>query len=75
MMVGTIMMWVSLAHISTGITMNIAPNVKQSMQVFINFLLAGCGGGLGTFLATKLFQMIKIRSTKRKQEYMNIMDQ
>lgn len=55
MMLGTLMMWISLAYVSTGITMSISPNVKQCMQVFINFLLAGCGGGIGSFLSTKLF--------------------
>jgi hypothetical protein len=28
MLLGTLMMWISLAHVSTGITMSISPNVK-----------------------------------------------
>ena len=55
MLLGTILMWIALAHVSSGISLQISNHVKQSTQVFINFMLAGCGGGIGSFLSTKLF--------------------
>ena len=45
---GTVMMVVSLAHISGGINLMQSRNHIESNYAMINSLLAACGGALGT---------------------------
>tara|TARA_B110000285_G_C14988517_1_gene545096 strand:- start:453 stop:671 length:219 start_codon:yes stop_codon:yes gene_type:complete len=49
--IGTIMMMISLCHVASGINMLQSKSQIQSNQAFINSLIAGAGGILGTLVA------------------------
>lgn len=75
MMIGTVLMWVSLAQISTGLSFSFSKNLIACQQIQINFLLAGSGGALGSHLMWKFLQLIKLSSLKKKHtadNYLNI---
>ena len=75
MMVGTILMWVSLAQISSGLNFSLSKNVIACQQIQINYLLAGCGGSIGSHYMWKFLQLIKLSSLKKRHlanNYLNI---
>ena len=59
MFIGTMLMWISLAHLSAGITLTFAKNNKDCNSVYINFLLAGCGGAIGSHFFARNLKLFK----------------
>jgi len=53
--IGTVMMMVSLANIAAAINLMQSRSHRASNQAFINTLLAGCGGAIGTFALQNLY--------------------
>ena len=52
---GTVMMMVSLANIAAGINLMESKSHQASNQSFINTLVAGCGGAIGTFALSNIY--------------------
>jgi hypothetical protein len=75
MMIGTIIMWISLAQLSSGLNFSFTKNIIACQQIQINFMLAGCGGSIGAHMMWKFLQLIKLSSLKNKHlanNYLNI---
>jgi ammonia channel protein AmtB len=53
--IGTVMMMVSLANIAAAINLMQSRSHRASNQAFINTLVAGCGGAIGTFALQNLY--------------------
>lgn len=53
--IGTVMMMISLANVAAGINLMQSRSHLSSNQAFINSLLAGCGGAIGTFALQNLY--------------------
>ena len=73
MFVGTVLMWISLGYVSASITLNFTLDNKDCNQVLINFMLAGCGGAIGSHLFSKNLKFFKYQKEKRIfQNYLSI---
>ena len=73
MFFGTVLMWFSLAHLSAGIGLSFAKHNRDCNQVYINFLLAGCGGAIGSHVFARNLKLFKFQKEKRIfQTYMSI---
>jgi len=59
--IGTMLMMVSLVHISGGINLNQSQHMAQSNASMINTLMAGCGGAVGTLLFRHLLYTFIIK--------------
>jgi len=73
MMIGTLMMWFGLAHLSAGITKFDEKSFMKNNQILINFFIAGVGGAIGSHITSKMIKFFKLKKEKRLFEnYINI---
>ena len=65
MMLGTLLMWFGLAHLSAGINLNITTSQLKINQILINFFVAGTGGAIGAQLMSKVMKFFKLNKEKK----------
>lgn len=66
MVMGTLMMWVGLAHLSSGFSLKMTERKLDCFKTLINFFIAGSGGALGAHLTSKVMIFLKLRKEKRQ---------
>lgn len=70
---GTFIMWMTMAMAASGLQITSRESIRSTLA-FLNTLLAGTGGALGTHIAIKLLKLFKLKKEKRKMRTVNYFD-
>lgn len=71
MIIGSLVMWISLALVSAGLHLTISSKSNDCTLIFVNTIIAGTSGALGTHLMMKYLRIFKLKKEKRRLRSIN----